>query len=95
MLTAVLEMLAANDVGALSEEKPRYQAVFGIDAVRETLHRLVVAGVNFRKGSIADVAGEDNVEGCNSPAFRGRLRSLIHRGEGSWERNGEGGEGLA
>ena len=94
MLTAVLDMLAANDVGALSEKKPRYQAVLGIDAVRQTLHRLVVAGVNFGKGSIADVAGEDNVEGRNSPALRGRLRSLIHRWRRELGENGEGGEGL-
>lgn len=51
MLTAVFQVFATDNMAALGDKKPRHDAILWIDTVGDALDCVVLAGVDFRKGS--------------------------------------------
>jgi hypothetical protein len=72
---------AAEHVTATGEEESCYEAILGVDTVRKTSNRLVVAFIHVGERGATQSAGVDEVEGSDAMLRRPFCCVSAHRGD--------------
>ena len=67
-------MLDADNVAARADVQASNEAILLVDAIRQALHRLVVAAVHIGKSVVTDRTGKDDIEVRRALFFGLRLR---------------------